>query len=623
MTAATADASIRRRINFTAPPRRCSSAVSIKSVYSSDDENIEKDRDDITITCYDEQHSTSSHLGRAISIRNFFSFDSLNLQSTAWRNAQMKKAVVGTEVEQISHIQHFGTEVCFIPDTYHYTAKELEPYRQIGDPEMDALLEDLSKNKNRECGCGAFDDVIAFAKQTYEKDTTTPSSPAREFYKHYHDHVPEWVDFEQIQRGIDVFLAYLPAAGMALFYRSLVGGFSIPKIVEVLVATRYLVPSNMMSTSGDRGSTRRSESTLQQDRKRSMERLFDTGGFLACCFAPLASTDSGSNSQTAASLRPGGKGWESALQVRVLHAKVRRSLLQSKNIDRYGQSTPRWDSKANGVPINQEDMAATLLAFSSNVLLGIEIMAGQPLPESEQRDYLALWRYIGWLLGVDTAELEAGAFESPSDASKNYPLVPIDPCGPRKLTKLDEGQLRSLSADQLEDILPAEDPLIHSYATLESMILHLLHPEQSSRQLVSHLMNLRSQVTFRSEVCRKLLGDPLSDELGIGRSTIQWQGWTLKTLNNFLSHVCVTFFVYLFLFFLRGYTLLPIMFPRVRRYFISWHGRQWRKVLSTWEKMHAKRMTSAQAKASNSKSAAKRNESHCPFSMIMSPDSTS
>ena len=44
---------------------------------------------------------------------------------------------------------------------------------------------------------------------------------------------------------------------------------------------------------------------------------------------------------------------------------------------------------------------ATLLAFSYNVLVGIELVAGNPLPAAEQEDYLALWRYIGWLLGVD------------------------------------------------------------------------------------------------------------------------------------------------------------------------------------------------------------------------------
>ena len=51
-------------------------------------------------------------------------------------------------------------------------------------------------------------------------------------------------------------------------------------------------------------------------------------------------------------------------------------------------------------------MGATLLAFSYNVLVGIELIGGAPLPLQQQEDYLALWRYIGWLLGVDSKALD-------------------------------------------------------------------------------------------------------------------------------------------------------------------------------------------------------------------------
>lgn len=51
-------------------------------------------------------------------------------------------------------------------------------------------------------------------------------------------------------------------------------------------------------------------------------------------------------------------------------------------------------------------MGATLLAFSYNVLVGIELIAGAPLPQQQQEDYLALWRYVGWLLGVESNALD-------------------------------------------------------------------------------------------------------------------------------------------------------------------------------------------------------------------------
>jgi len=411
-------------------PRRSSSVVSMSSLSQSVDD------------------STTIDGSRYSIIGSLFRFDSSNLQSTQYRNKQMLSSITTPP----TFIHHFGVEVCFT-EQFHYTKAELEPYRKVGDEEMDKILQYLSQNKDG-CGCGAFDDVISYIAEEYQVNGDA-DTPTVQFYKHYYENIPNWIDYDQIQRGIDVFLAYLPVAGCSLFYRSLVGGFSIPQIVEVLQATQYLVG----------------------DKEKSVERLFDTGGFLACCFAPSppTTTTDTNDIQSALSLRPGGKGWEAALRVRVLHAKVRRSLLQSKK--------RVWDVETNGIPINQEDMAATLLAFSVNVLLGIEIIAGRPLPENEQVDYLALWRYIGWLLGVDTVETEEGRS---SNASKHSNLPPIDPCGERKIGIKD--------ANSQEDILFDDgNSIIHSYATLESMILHLLHPKKSSRSLVSHLhISIRS-----------------------------------------------------------------------------------------------------------------------------------
>lgn len=602
----------RSSTSSTAPaPRRCSSLVSIASVESFPSHSHADDK-------VDAQFDTSTkQITSWFSCGNLLNFDSLNLQSTSWRNDRMLASSVNADSREVSskYIPHFGVDVCFVPHKFHYTTEELEPYRKIGDPEMDELLQYLSQNikdNDASCGCGAFDDVIAYAAKEYQSSGNP--SPSREFYKHYYEDVPNWVDFDQIQRGIEVFLAYLPVAGCSLFYRSLVGGFSIPKIVQVLTATRYLVPSNMTSNNKSCASG----SVTDRDRKRSEERLIDTGGFLACCFAPDTSTDCGSN-ETAASLRPGGKGFDSALRVRVLHAKVRRSLLQSKSD---GQSIPRWDIESNGVPINQEDMAATLLAFSVNVLLGIEIISGQPLPEKEQRDYLALWRYLGWLLGVDTVETDHGQVRS-SNASKRNRLIPIDPCGLRKLEKIDDqGGLGGDLDLETADYDPANDSIIHSYATLESMIIHLLHPEQSSRELVKHLLSLRRHFIFRSEMCRKLLGDPLSDELGIPKSSINWKGWRTESLHNFVNHIVVKFFLYFFLLFLRCYTLLTMKVPWIRSRAIVWHANLETRFLRAWEKGNAKRMTAARStEQALSKLKESKSKSHCPFSMIMAPSS--
>ena len=86
-------------------------------------------------------------------------------------------------------------------------------------------------------------------------------------------------------------------------------------------------------------------------------------------------------------------------------------------------------------------LQATLLAFSYNVLVGIELVAGSPLPAAEQEDYLALWRYIGWLLGVDGR---------------------LDPC--RNVPR--------------------------AKAMLESVIMHLLEPDEHSVAVAQHLLQV-------------------------------------------------------------------------------------------------------------------------------------
>lgn len=243
-------------------------------------------------------------------------------------------------------IERFGQS--FVWDAaVHRTAEELEPLRQIGDDLMDALLDALDPAPG--------DDVLELARCAASKD---PNGLEARFL-HSVEAVPEWVDWSLIARGQEVFCRHLPASGAVLYNMSLVGGFSAPKITKVLEQSGYLV--------GSPGAV--------------MRRLFETGRLLIdSCAADGA-------------LRPGEVGWASALRVRALHAKVRRRLLR-----RQGQHA--WDGAALGVPINQEDMAVTLLAFSYNVLMGLELVRGEPLPDDEQAAYLHLWRYIGHLLGV-------------------------------------------------------------------------------------------------------------------------------------------------------------------------------------------------------------------------------
>ena len=231
-------------------------------------------------------------------------------------------------------------------------------FAQLGDAPIDELLDELDVRP----GDDALDALYVAA-------AATPQGRAVKFLAEMQA-VPSRVDWDLISRGQRVFISHFPAASVVLYNVSLVAGFSIPKVTKVLEQSGYLVGSPAAA----------------------MRRLFETGRLLIdCCMEEGA-------------MAPGtGAGWKSALRVRALHGRVRRRLLRRQE-PHAGEDTTdglAWDVATYGVPINQEDMAATLLAFSYNVLIGLEVLRGdRPLPQADQEAYLHLWRYIGFLLGV-------------------------------------------------------------------------------------------------------------------------------------------------------------------------------------------------------------------------------
>jgi hypothetical protein len=88
------------------------------------------------------------------------------------------------------------------------------------------------------------------------------------------------------------------------------------------------------------------------------------------------------------------------VRVRLIHAQVRRLLLES------GQ----WRSETWGAPINQCHMAGTNLMFSVGVLDGLTRL-GYRFKRVEREALVHLWRYAGYLLGVEHELQIADEFE--------------------------------------------------------------------------------------------------------------------------------------------------------------------------------------------------------------------
>jgi len=221
---------------------------------------------------------------------------------------------------------------------------------------------------------------------------------------------------------------------------------------------------------------------------------------------------------------------------------------------------------------------------------------------------------------VDTPEAEEGGSIRSSNPRSHNPLVPIDPCGFGKRQSsvvCDRGQGGGPDRDATERD-PLHDSIVHSYATLESVILHLLHPEDSSRELVTHLLSLRGGFLFRAAVCRRFLGGPLADDLGLpdpsaARAPRRARGEVLRRAAAALG-------AHLFLLFLRGYTRLSAASPGLRRRAVTWHARLEGRFLALWEEGNARRVAAAATEAGPPRRGPPRDgDSRCPFSMVMPP----
>jgi hypothetical protein len=96
-------------------------------------------------------------------------------------------------------------------------------------------------------------------------------------------------------------------------------------------------------------------------------------------------------------LERGGIGYKRIVLVRVLHEAVREVLL--------GEDAPGGDwPAANGVPVNQEDLLATLMTFTVIVFRALDRMGIKVTP-GDQEAYLHLWAVAGDLLGITEAKL--------------------------------------------------------------------------------------------------------------------------------------------------------------------------------------------------------------------------
>ncbi|CAO1631110.1 unnamed protein product [Parajaminaea phylloscopi] len=207
----------------------------------------------------------------------------------------------------------------------------------------------------------------------------------------------------RLKLGQEVFYKYSGGILLALLHFSLAGGFASPRLSKVLRATNYLIPTKRTETSAPTAEKKAEQ--LRKDGDRTWRRLIETTQWVLDIMDSVTALDgcSGANEEQLASTAPtpppakgassdvrttfGGSGRRATLQVRFLHSRVRHRM-------------QRMAADHGAVPLSQTDLLATLLSFSAAPLASLARM-GLTLSEEEQDAYLGLWRYAGWLMGVD------------------------------------------------------------------------------------------------------------------------------------------------------------------------------------------------------------------------------
>lgn len=323
--------------------------------------------------------------------------------------------------------------------------ERLVPYLEQGDPPADAAVAALAAVPGSErhglvqaaLGEGTFS--ASHGAMAVPESLAALIAAARE--------VPPWVDWRRIERAGAVFRRAGLIGGITLGLRSLVFGYAAP------AGNKPLAFSGRLTEQADR-------------------RLAETGKFVTAVCTP-------------GSLRPGGLGWRHCLEVRLIHAQVRRLLVQSG----------RWSHELWSVPINQHDMMATVLLFSNVFIDGLR-MLGLHVTADEAEDYQHLWRWAGTLLGVESALLPCTHREATRLAEFVYLTQGEPDADSRALVEaLLQGPRRRVAQNSQTGVEPAS-------------------PRQRRRENLQRRL-ADAHVKAATSLCRTLVGPELGDALGL------------------------------------------------------------------------------------------------------------
>ncbi|MCZ7556554.1 MAG: DUF2236 domain-containing protein [Bacteroidia bacterium] len=241
--------------------------------------------------------------------------------------------------------------------------------RRHGDALADAALARMLQD-------GEINRIEEIFRGLNTNDSTAPHTgyPSLKGFVESTHHLPDFVDLQRISRAEEIFIRNAFPITLILLAKSLPEGYSAPNLSLILNVSGNLRAHPY----------HRLLSVLQM-----VLNVASLGGF-----------------------RHGGSALITAQKVRLLHAGIRHII---------DGRMPQYRAE-HGIPVNLEDMLATIMGFSYLVITGMRILHCS-LTRDEEEDLFYLWRVFALLCGIhppDEPENMAWIPDSVDDAAVFY-----------------------------------------------------------------------------------------------------------------------------------------------------------------------------------------------------------
>ncbi len=227
----------------------------------------------------------------------------------------------------------------------------LDELRKLGDQQADYVVKSMIKTHGPAAARQFFDQLIRNIDMPVQLRTD-----ALDDFLTQTSSIGPWVNNDELEKSYALFADHGPKMLVVLYFKSL------PLLYTNQKGSRVLVQTGRLAHKG-------------HEMEIFSRRIAETGQFLLDVLSDKGLDDN-------------GEGIKAIQKVRLIHAAVRHFV-----------GNGDWDKNENGVPINQEDLALTLVTFSNVIIHGLEQLGSQ-LDEKQTNAYLKRWVGIGHLLGI-------------------------------------------------------------------------------------------------------------------------------------------------------------------------------------------------------------------------------